>query len=206
MRQLRCERDGRLLFGGLDVCAQAGDIVYIQGPNGAGKTTLLRSLAGLFSAYQGDILWRGRAINKVKPAYLSQLLFIGHLSGIKKTLTPRENLRLFTQIHPLSSDGRIDESLAQVGLYGYEDMPGYQLSAGQLKRVALARLYLSRASLWLLDEPYTAIDQAGIAQLEQLFRAHVATGGLILLTSHQAPTIAPLKSIRLVDSVDGSEL
>lgn len=200
-RQLACERDGRVLFEQLDLTVNNGDVVQIEGPNGCGKTTLLRALTTLLPDYHGDILWRGQSIQqvreKVRADYLSHLLFIGHLPGVRKTLTPRENLSFLAQLHQTVNIEQVDYSLAQVGLYGYEDMPGHQLSAGQLRRVSLARLYLTQATVWVLDEPYTAIDKQGVANLEQLFAKHAEEGGCVVLTTHQSPSITGLKRIPL---------
>jgi len=198
-RSLACERDGRILFEHLDLQVNPGDIVQIEGPNGSGKTTLLRAVTSLFPDYSGDIEWKGKRLDHVKADFLANLLFIGHLAGVKKTLTPRENLFFLTQLHQSTNADAIDDALAKVGLYGYEDLPGYQLSAGQLRRVGLARLYLSQAPLWVLDEPYTAIDKQGIAHLESLFSEHSARGGSVILTTHQAPHIENIKRINLLD-------
>lgn len=200
--QLGCTRDGRELFRDIDFAINAGDIVQIEGPNGTGKTTLLRALTGLFPDYDGEIIWQGEAISRVRYEFLSQLLFIGHLPGIKKTLTPRENLRFLGNLNGQCALEQIDDALAQVGLYGYEDMAGYQLSAGQNRRVALARLYLSDALVWVLDEPYTALDAQGVEKLEALFMRHASNGGCVIMTSHQPPNVAGLRHLSLVDYRD----
>lgn len=199
LKHLGCERDGRVLFAGLDVTINAGDIVQIEGPNGAGKTTLLRALTGLLPDYEGSITWRGESVSKNRVDYLSELLFLGHLPGVKKTLSPRENLAFLSRLHQAVDINAIDSSLEKVGLFGYEDVPGHQLSAGQLRRIALARLYFSTAPLWILDEPFTAIDKQGVANLEALFTEHASRGGCVILTTHQAPTLTQLKRINLKD-------
>lgn len=196
-KALACERDGRVLFENLDLSVATGDVVQIEGPNGCGKTTLLRALTTLLPDYEGDIHWRGESIRRVRRDYLSNLLFIGHLPGVKNTLTPRENLAFLTRLHQNASLADIDEALAQVGLYGYEDMPGHQLSAGQLRRIALARLYITRAQVWVLDEPYTAIDKQGIANLETLLIEHARQGGCVIMTTHQSPSIEQLTKVTL---------
>ncbi len=196
-QQLSCERDGRVLFHQLDLVVNTGDVVQIEGPNGCGKTTFLRALTTLLPDYQGSIQWQGESIQRARTNYLANLLFIGHLPGVKKTLTPRENLIFLTHLHQTADINAIDKALAKVGLYGYEEMPGHQLSAGQLRRVALARLYLSKAPVWVLDEPYTAIDKQGISHLETLFVEHAANGGCVVLTTHQSPSIDNLKRIQL---------
>jgi len=204
LQQLQCTRDGRTLFSGLTMDIDGGDIVYVQGPNGSGKTTLLRALTQLFSDYSGDILWRGHSLLSSSQAafdYRCTLLVIGHLPGVKKNLTPRENLAFLASLQggvsPSSDD--IDAALSSVGLYGYEDVPGYQLSAGQNRRIALARLYITQAIVWVLDEPYAALDTQGITKLEQQFQAHAARGGVVILTSHQVPDIERLRCVSLVD-------
>lgn len=198
-KQLGCTRDNRVLFKGIDYAINNGDIVQLEGPNGTGKTTLLRAVTQLFPDYEGDILWRGQLIAQEKHDFLSNLLFIGHLPSVKKSLSPRENLAFLANLNGHYTTDQIDNALAEVGLYGYEDMPGYQLSAGQNRRVALARLYLSEALIWVLDEPYTALDTQGIAKLEALFESHASRGGCVLLTSHQPPQVPSLKHLSLLD-------
>lgn len=196
-KALACERDGRILFEQLDLVVNSGDVVQIEGPNGCGKTTLLRALTTLLPDYEGEITWQGESIRNNRREYLSNLLFIGHLPGVKNTLTPRENLSFLAQLQRDVSLEQIDAALANVGLYGYEDMPGHQLSAGQLRRIALARLYLSHAQVWVLDEPYTAIDKQGVANLEALFVEHAEQGGCVIMTTHQSPSIQQLKKVTL---------
>ena len=135
--------------------------------------------------------------------FTSELLFIGHLAGVKQSLTPRENLQFLANLHGTTvySLDQIDVALAQVGLYGYEDMPGHQLSAGQNRRIALARLYLNQATIWVLDEPYTALDTQAIKKLEALFVRHAEQGGCVVFTSHQAPAIQTLRILSLSDYV-----
>jgi heme exporter protein A len=194
---LCCERDDRLLIKDLGLVIEAGRIYQLEGPNGSGKTTLLRVLCGLSSRYRGQILWGGKAIGKVRADYLSQLLFIGHNSGIKAALTPRENLRWYAAIKAVQPV-TIDQALQRVGLRGYEDSPCFSLSAGQQRRVALARLFLQQAQLWVLDEPFTAIDKKGVSELEGWIGEHAGGGGSVLLTTHHELTIKqPIEKISL---------
>ncbi|WOJ93980.1 cytochrome c biogenesis heme-transporting ATPase CcmA [Congregibacter variabilis] len=187
---LGIERGGRQLFSGFSFSLSPGDIVHLRGENGAGKTTLLRMLAGL-SRYGFDgVVHRHSAC-----------LFLGHQSAVKGLLSPRENLHWHPSGESFSEDQAIDEALAQVGLYGYEDVPAAQLSAGQQRRVDLARLYLSQKPLWLLDEPFTAIDTKGMARLQQRFVEHAAAGGAVLLSSHQA--LDPSVNAQLLDLPTG---
>lgn len=172
---LSLERGGRQLFHGLSFAIHPGQLVQIEGANGAGKTSLLRILAGL-SRYGFD----GQVVRH------APLLFLGHQPAVKSLLTPRENLAWHVAGEGQYSNAGIEEALEKVGLFGYEDVPSHALSAGQHRRVNLARLYLSDSPLWLLDEPFTAIDVAGVAALEALKVAHVKRGGAVLLTSHQA--------------------
>ncbi|MFT7287504.1 MAG: heme exporter protein A [Halieaceae bacterium] len=172
---LGIERGGRQLFRELSLRLQPGEIVHLRGPNGSGKTTLLRILAGLSRhGFDGRLVVQGPC------------LFIAHQSAVKGLLSARENLRWHPSGESYEEEGAIDAALEAVGLYGYEDMPARQLSAGQQRRVNLARLYLSRRPLWLLDEPFTAIDLAGVAKLQQRFCEHADGGGAVLLTSHQS--------------------
>ncbi|WP_426416780.1 cytochrome c biogenesis heme-transporting ATPase CcmA [Aestuariirhabdus sp. LZHN29] len=184
VRQLGCERDDRVLFRALDFDLSPGEILQIEGPNGSGKTTMLRALCGLSADFEGEIHWRGVAIRDDRESYFSELLYAGHSVGVKAQLTPQENLAWYCGLHVTVGDDEVNDALEKVGLYGYEDVPCHSLSAGQQRRVALARLHLARQPLWILDEPFTAIDKSGVAALEQLLVNHAERGGAIILTTH----------------------
>ncbi len=181
-RNLTCRRDNRTLFSGLSFSVSAGEIVHVDGANGAGKTSLLRILAGLSRADGGEVLWQQQRIDRQREVYHASLLYLGHQPGVKAVLTPLENLRFF---HADCPQSLLWQALEQVDLSGYEDVPVAQLSAGQQRRVALARLWLTRAPLWILDEPLTAIDRSGVEALMALFARHTAQGGAMILTTHQ---------------------
>ena len=179
--QLACERGGLTLFRGLSFAVAAGEILHITGPNGSGKTSLLRILASLSHPAQGEIIWHGNKRDTVRETFLGQSLYLGHKNAIKGTLTALENLRWY---FPAASESELRSALAHWQLGGYEDQPCYQLSQGQQQRVALCRLLLSKAQLWLLDEPFNAIDRAGVEQLEQLLLQQAAKGAAVILTTH----------------------
>ncbi len=199
IRNLSCIRDERVLFEQLSFTISSGELIQIEGQNGAGKTTLLRIIAGLGYADEGDIYWNGLAVNKNREEFHSDLLFLGHHTGVKRELTAFENLVFYQSMHHQYNENVIWDALARVGLAGREDVAVGQLSAGQQRRVALARLWLSKQKLWILDEPLTAIDKQGIKVLEQLFVDHAKQGGIVLLTTHQDLFIDrdELKKIRL---------
>jgi heme exporter protein A len=172
---LSLERGGRQLFEDLSFAVRAGQFIQIEGANGAGKTSLMRILAGLSRyGFEGSVHRH------------ASLLYLGHHPGVKQLLTPRENLAWHAAGEGQYCDGAIEQALARVGLAGYEDVSSHTLSAGQHRRVNLARLYLSTNPLWLLDEPFAAIDQKGVADLEQLMVAHASGGGAVIVTSHQS--------------------
>lgn len=196
LRDLACERDERFLFSALNACFYAGQVVQILGPNGSGKTTLLRILAGVSQDFYGHVKWQGQAISKVRFEYANELLYLGHLPGVKKSLTPLENLRWYAASQGLD-DSALVSALVRVHLGGYEDTPCYRLSAGQLRRVALARLEFSRARVWILDEPFTALDKSGVAQLEARLAAHAQAGGVVVVTSHQDIRVPNLQFLDL---------
>ncbi len=199
LENLTCERDERPLFSGLTAHLHAGERVQVLGPNGSGKTTLLRTLAGIGAPAQGQIHWREQPVSAQRWAFRQSLLYIGHAPGIKAALTPLENLAWYRALSAGTQRNDAPAALERVGLAGYEDIPCYQLSAGQLRRVALARLFLSQAPLWILDEPFTAIDQGGVSDLEEQLQAHTREGGLVILTSHQEVRLPELRTLNLID-------
>ncbi|HHF2937351.1 cytochrome c biogenesis heme-transporting ATPase CcmA [Vibrio diabolicus] len=179
-------RDERVLFENLQFEIKPGELVQIEGRNGTGKTTLLRIVTGLGDREEGIIKWKGEEVEKSRDVFHQDLLFLGHQTGVKRELTALENLRFYQSIqNNCSSDEEIFTALTQVGLAGREDVPVAQLSAGQQRRVALARLWLSKQILWILDEPLTAIDKQGVKVLESLFASHADNGGIVVLTTHQ---------------------
>ncbi|XHA15192.1 cytochrome c biogenesis heme-transporting ATPase CcmA [Citrobacter farmeri] len=186
-RKLLCERDERVLFSDLSFQVNAGEWIQVTGGNGAGKTTLLRLLTGLSRPDAGEVCWQAQPLHRVRDSYHQNLLWIGHQPGIKTRLTALENLRFF---HQDGDSAKCLAALAQAGLTGYEDIPVNQLSAGQQRRVALARLWLTRATLWILDEPFTAIDVNGVERLTQRMAQHTEEGGIVILTTHQPLNVA----------------
>ncbi|EGN74677.1 heme ABC exporter, ATP-binding protein CcmA [Idiomarina sp. A28L] len=183
--ELMSIRGERTLFSDLQLRVQAGEIWQIEGPNGAGKSSLLRILAGLLPAQAGSVSFQQQLISEDREAYYQNLLFIGHKAGVKPELTAIENLEFYAAVQGVELKETPYELLAKVGLVGLEDIPAQGLSAGQQRRIALARLWLTQASLWILDEPFTALDVEGIALLHARFAEHLKAGGAIILTSHQ---------------------
>lgn len=182
---LDCERDDRRLFRGLGLQLRPGDMLQVCGPNGSGKTSLLRLLAGLARPAAGQVRLHGTPLASRRGDLARNLLWIGHAAGIKGLLTAHENLSWLGALHTPLSRAAIWRALETAGLRGFEDAPCHLLSAGQQRRVALARLHLPQApALWILDEPFTALDQHGVEQLERHLAAHCARGGSIVLTSH----------------------
>lgn len=202
VQQLFCERDDRLLIRDLAFSLGSGDILQIEGPNGSGKTTLIRVLCGLSDDYSGEVHWRGKPRQRNDDHFRREHLYFGHLTGIKSSLTPRENLRWILRLKGIAEQGdalehAIESALQQVGLASYEDVPVYALSAGQKRRVALARLHVEPAALWVLDEPFTAIDRKGVAELEALVQQHAIRGGSVILTTHHALAIPGVRKLQL---------
>jgi len=188
---LACERDLRLLFENFELRLAGGDMVQISGPNGSGKTSLLRLLAGLMQPTDGQVLLNGRPLTEQRHELARNLLWIGHAAGIKDLLTAEENLSWLCALHQPAEREAIWQALAAVGLRGFEDVPCHNLSAGQQRRVALARLYLDSPPLWILDEPFTALDKQGVAQLEEHLAGHCERGGLVVLTTHHTLSRMP---------------
>lgn len=195
---LTCERDERVLFADLSFTVEAGSLWQVQGANGSGKTTLLRIIAGLNSEFSGELAWLGKACRDVRAEYQQSLFYLGHAPSVNRTLTPLQNLRWFCALQGFRDDAAIHAALAELGLRGYADIPCYQLSAGQQRRVSLARLLLTPAKLWILDEPFTALDRQGVAELEARVSRHAQRGGAVLLTTHHSlQTQHPLTVLNL---------
>lgn len=184
IEHLQCIRDDRVLFDDLNFSLSAGQLLQIEGRNGSGKTSLLRILCGLTLPTEGIVYWKNQDIQDIKSSYWASLTYIGHANGIKAELTPLENLAMTQALAatPISID--LAFALEQVGLYGFEDVQTRTLSAGQQRRVALARLLVSEAPLWILDEPFTALDKTAIRMIENWLDAHAKRGGAAILTSH----------------------
>nr|VFK27362.1 MAG: heme exporter protein A [Candidatus Kentron sp. MB]VFK33591.1 MAG: heme exporter protein A [Candidatus Kentron sp. MB]VFK76270.1 MAG: heme exporter protein A [Candidatus Kentron sp. MB] len=182
---LECYRDDRLLFRDINLLINAGEILQVYGPNGSGKTSLLRILCGLTLPSRGEIRWRGKNITKDRRALLSEITYIGHHNGIKPELSPAENLKIASSLIGREKTITPEVALARFDLSGFDDIPAYTLSAGQRRRVALARLLFSHATCWILDEPLTALDKTGVAIMESLLEEHAQSGGITILTTHQ---------------------
>jgi len=179
-------RGDRRLFEAVDFTLHRGQLLHLKGPNGSGKTTLLRILAGLLHAEDGEIRWNGEAIQRSRQDYHAALLYLGHLNGLKGDLSAIENLRIDAAIHG-NHLGEKDawQVLSDIGLRGHEDLPTKYLSQGQKRRVALARLWISKAALWILDEPFSALDVAAVDELQAVIRRHLERGGMVIVTTHQ---------------------
>ncbi|MFZ9615482.1 MAG: cytochrome c biogenesis heme-transporting ATPase CcmA [Fluviibacter sp.] len=189
-RNLSCIRGKQTLFQGLDLQLDSGQWLYLQGENGAGKTSLLRILAGLTLPADGDVLWQGSPISKQRSQYHQDLLYIGHHAGLKEDLTLTENLQALCRMDGLRiNDADIREALTRMGLAKRQHLPARVLSAGQKRRGLLARALLRPAKLWILDEPFNALDVNAIADVQNLLKAHLAKGGMLVLTSHQTPDL-----------------
>ncbi|MGY6274840.1 cytochrome c biogenesis heme-transporting ATPase CcmA [Methylomonas sp. MgM2] len=178
---LSCSRDDRLLFLSLSFTLRPGGVLLLEGSNGSGKTTLLRTLCGFREADSGQIFWFGKPV--AESHYFANMAYVGHADGIKKELTVLENLRFSLA---LSRPGKhsIEDALQKVQLAGYDDNPVQTLSAGQKRRLSLAKLLITDPLLWILDEPFTSLDKQGITLIENLIDAHVKQGGMVILTSH----------------------
>lgn len=190
VRGLEVMRGDHRLFTDLSFSLQGGELLRLRGSNGSGKTSLLRSVCGLLEPTQGEVLWKGENIRSQRDEFNGSLTYLGHHNGIKAELTGFENLRLSNALCGKAvSEDRIYEALEAIGLGGREDLPTHVLSQGQKRRVALARLLLSDADLWVLDEPFTALDVKAVGMLSGLIEEHLQKGRMVMLTTHQEVTI-----------------
>lgn len=183
LQDLYCEKGQQRLFSAVDRSLGSGEMLHVAGENGSGKTTLLRILAGLNRDYAGAVMWHGENIRHNWPAYAQDLLYLGHQPALKAQLTARENLQWYACCAG-AGDSQVDAALAEIGLRGKTDIPCHQLSAGQQRRVVLARLMFSQHKLWILDEPFTAIDTKGFATILGCLQGQLDRGGLIVMTTH----------------------
>ena len=198
VKNLQCIRGDRELFTDLSFKLEANQLMMLEGQNGSGKTTLLRSLCGLYLQDNGEILWNGITIKKQDEDYRRELLYLGHLNGIKADLTVIENLRINSRLAgEKPSTQLLMDALDTIGLYAFEDFPASQLSQGQKRRVALARLLISKAKLWVLDEPFVALDIAAVELLQSIIANHIENGGMVILTTHQEVPLTSGKVKRL---------
>ena len=197
-RAIACMRGERELFSGLSLQVLPGQCLHIRGENGVGKTSLLRLLTGLTFPESGEVLWSGDSIKKEASDYHSQLLFLGHRDALKEDLSSLENLRMYAAIDGITlSEQDAFTSLWRFGLKGREDLPDNCLSAGQKKRVLMARMVTRRAQVWILDEPFNALDTHAVLELQGLIAEHLESGGLAVLTSHQPLAIPGLRVLDL---------
>jgi heme exporter protein A len=198
---LTCVRGDRPLFAGVDLAVGPGEWLHVRGANGSGKTSLLRLLAGLSRPEAGEVRWDGEPIGTIAQDYRRALLFLGHQAAVKEELTGAENLQLAAQLDGAEiGRAEVDRALGRFGLKGREDLPVRVLSAGQKRRVLLARLMTRKAKLWVLDEPFTALDARAVEMLGGLAREHLAQGGMAVITSHQPVPIEGGKMLELTAS------
>lgn len=195
---LSCVRGERPLFAGVDLALEPGQWLHVRGANGVGKTSLLRLLAGLSQPAAGEIRWQGEPIADCAARYRSNLLFLGHQGALKEDLTALENIELAGALDGSPPPrAEVAAALRRFGLQGREELPVRVLSAGQKRRVLLARLLTRKARLWVLDEPFTALDAKAVTMLSDLIAEHVAQGGMAVVTSHQPVPIAGGKAVDL---------
>jgi len=183
---LACLRGDRLLFKNVGFELSAGGLMYVLGENGSGKSSLLRLLCGLLSPEDGEVFWNGKSIKNDAENYQSNLTYIGHLNGLKDDLTALENLQFSARLAAnVVNDAVVLSALTAIGVARCANLPVGVLSQGQKRRVALARLWLSSSQLWILDEPFAALDTASVAILAAQLNQHIAKGGMAIITTHQ---------------------
>ena len=186
LQKLQCRRGERELFSGVELTLQRGELLQVEGPNGSGKTSLLRIVAGLSAAASGEIRWSNETIDELAEDYFRELLYLGHAAAIKDELTALENLNLTLQLTgEAASPANAKQALSDAGLKDRLHLPAKYLSQGQRRRVALARLCISQRTLWILDEPFTALDVGAVSWVAQLIANQLERNGIVVFTTHQ---------------------
>ncbi len=183
-------RGDRHVLRGVSLELGAGELIHVSGANGAGKTTLLRVATGLLRPEQGTVSWRGQSISTAPSDYQAELAYASHEPALKGDLTPLENLRFMVGLKRRVDVAELLATLQRTGVAGLADLPTRVLSAGQRRRVAMARVLAYRAALWLLDEPYTNLDASGALLMNSLLEEHVAQGGMVLVVAHHDLTLS----------------
>jgi heme exporter protein A len=201
-RKLGCIRGGRAVFAGLDFTVAPGDALILLGPNGSGKSSLLRVMAGLLRPTIGQLLWGETAAREDAEAHAARTHYVGHHDAVKPVLSVAENLRFWARLHEphaATAQQAVERALERFGLGHLRDVPGKMLSAGQKRRTNLARLLAAPSPLWLLDEPTTALDKASIKVLEAVMAEHRASGGMVVLSTHQDVDMPGARELHLDD-------
>jgi heme exporter protein A len=195
---LACARGEHRLFAGLSFVLSPGELLQVQGENGSGKTTLLRTLCGFIQPLAGEILWQGVSIRELDEEYFADIIYLGHLNAIKDELNALENLRISSALAGCEvSDSVAIAALRRMGLRGRETFPVKVLSQGQRRRVALARLLISKAPLWILDEPLAALDVGAVGLMQEMIGEHLGRRGMVMFTTHQSLEVTGVETRRL---------
>ena len=195
---LACARGDHQLFSGLNFSLHEGELLQVEGVNGSGKTSLLRTLCGFLVPEEGAVRWRGEDIRESREEYHAEMIYLGHLNAIKDELNALENLHINAGLAGcVLDDKQAIAALRRMGLRGRETLPVKVLSQGQRRRVALARLLVGHASLWILDEPLTAVDVGAVGLMQELIGEHLANNGMVIYTTHQPLEVAGVVTRRL---------
>jgi heme exporter protein A len=193
--KLACTRGDHQLFSGLNFSLGPGEVMQVQGENGSGKTSLLRMLCGFIQPESGEIRWKGEDIHKLGEEYFAEMFYLGHLNAIKDELNALENLLISSGLAGCSASEKVAlAALRRMGLQRREHLPVKVLSQGQRRRVALSRLLVNDAQLWILDEPLTALDVGAVGLMEELIGEHLSKGGLAIFTTHQPLRVAGVET------------
>ncbi|CAA6605093.1 heme exporter subunit; ATP-binding component of ABC superfamily [Rhodospirillaceae bacterium LM-1] len=196
---LTCVRGGRAVFARLSFALESGQALFLLGPNGSGKSSLLRLLAGLLRPCAGKLIWDGQPVQEDPEAHGARLHYVGHHDAVKPVLTVSETLHFWARLHGGDSENRVLQAMERFAITRLADVPGRLLSAGQKRRVNLARLIAAPAPLWLLDEPSVALDKASVKALEDAMAQHRAEGGMVIVSTHADIDLPDAAILRLDD-------